>query len=108
MARAWSDAALPSEREHVTPYIWKNPDLFRIRNFESSEDLSRLRWTVDYPEDLAFVREVYRRLSGNDRFGWRDVLKLVKDEPGLAEMNAGIVRNVGYLSSLASEGSSKR
>jgi spore coat polysaccharide biosynthesis protein SpsF len=108
LARAWADAALPSEREHVTPYIWKNPQLFAVRNFENSEDLSRLRWTVDYPEDLAFVREVYSRLSVDGRFGWRDVLKLVKDEPGLAEMNAGIVRNAGYLSSLASEVSGKR
>lgn len=108
LTQAWTDAALPSEREHVTPYIWKNPELFRVHNFKNTEDLSHLRWTVDYPEDLAFVREVYRRLSGNGRFGWRDVLKLVKDEPGLAEMNAGIVRNAGYLSSLVSEGSNKQ
>ena len=60
LERAFREAKLPSEREHVTPYIWKNSRLFRAHNFEHSTDLSYLRWTVDYEEDMDFVKAIYR------------------------------------------------
>ena len=62
LERAWREARLASEREHVTPYIWKNPDNFRSANVRNSVDLSALRWTVDEAGDLEFVRAVYARL----------------------------------------------
>ncbi|HEX3145724.1 MAG TPA: glycosyltransferase family protein [Pyrinomonadaceae bacterium] len=99
LERAWREAQLSSEREHVTPYMRNHPDLFRLKNVTHSEDLSSLRWTVDEPRDLEFARAIYARF-GEQRFDMNDVLKLLRDQPDLAELNSGIARNEGYSKSL--------
>jgi len=100
LERAWLEAKLPSEREHVTPYIWKNPDKFRLANVRHHTDLSGLRWTIDYEEDLWFAREVYARLYHKAIFLMDDVLELLRTEPELARINQGIERRAGYALSL--------
>lgn len=85
---AWSQATRPYERQHVTPYIYQHPELFRLINVESPSNHSSLRWTVDTAADLEFVRSVFARLDGN--FGWRDVLTVLEQEPGLAEINRDV------------------
>ena len=103
LEKAWKEAKRPSEREHVTPYIWNHPEIFRLANVENDEDLSHLRWTLDYEEDLRFVREVYDRLYHGQVFLMKDVLALLRAEPELAQINQGITRNAGYLRSLEQE-----
>jgi spore coat polysaccharide biosynthesis protein SpsF len=103
LGRAWSEAQLHSEREHVTPYIWKQPDRFRLVNITHTTDLSSMRWTVDYPEDLAFARAVYDELYHGAVFGMRQVLDLLARRPELALLNQGIVRNAGYVRSLETD-----
>jgi spore coat polysaccharide biosynthesis protein SpsF (cytidylyltransferase family) len=103
LTTAWNEATLKSEREHVTPYIWKNPDRFRLKNFTSSENNSSLRWTIDYPEDLTFAREVYARLYNGSIFGTQDILELLRREPALSNINNNVLRNAGYLASLKAE-----
>ena len=90
LERAWREASRGPEREHVTPYIVRNLQEFRLLSVTSESDLSRHRWTVDTADDLAMVRAVYERLGSDDEFTWRDVLALVEREPGLAEMNAHV------------------
>lgn len=103
LERAWREARLPSEREHVTPYIWKQPTVFRLKNVNHSVNLSHLRWTIDYPEDLQFAREVYKRLYSGQVFGIDDILKLLSREPELSGLNAGFTRNAGYVRSVADD-----
>jgi spore coat polysaccharide biosynthesis protein SpsF (cytidylyltransferase family)/aryl-alcohol dehydrogenase-like predicted oxidoreductase len=104
LERAWREAALPSEREHVCPYIWKNPGTFRLAGLRNERDLSHLRWTVDEPRDLEFARALYALLPDPDgRFGMGEVLALLEASPGLAEINSGIQRNAGYLASSAAD-----
>lgn len=55
-------AADPYEREHVTPYVYRRPETYRLAGVARAKSLAGLRWTVDFPQDLAFVREVYARL----------------------------------------------
>ncbi len=102
LARAWREAKWLSEREHVTPYIRKHPELFRLGNIMHNEDLSAMRWTVDEPQDLEFVRSVYRHIM-RVSFGMDDVLNLLKREPGLTQINVGIGRNEGYQKSLGED-----
>ena len=104
LARAWREARLPSEREHVTPYIWKHPERFRLANVRHTEDLSALRWTVDEAADLAFARAVYARLGAGRLFGMDEVLALLAREPALREMNGSLTRNQGYAKSLRADG----
>ena len=103
LEQAWREASLLSEREHVTPYIWKNPQLFKLGSVPNTEDLSALRWTVDEERDLAFVREVYRHLDKEGMFGMADILALLQAHPELAGINQGINRNEGYEKSLRTD-----
>ncbi len=103
---AWKQAELASEREHVTPYLWKHPERFRLRSVRNTVDLSRLRWTLDYEEDLQFTSEVYARLYRGQVFGMQSILSLLEREPNLAAINTGIVRNAAYLSMVNKESSS--
>lgn len=103
LERAWKEAKLTSEREHVTPYIRKNPNIFRLVNVINGEDLSKMRWTVDELADLEFTRRVYFLLGDKGRthdFTMEDVLKILKDNPELHGINAGFERNEGYTKSL--------
>jgi spore coat polysaccharide biosynthesis protein SpsF len=100
--RAWSEARLGSEREHVTAYIWKHPDRFRLGDLQYPEDLSKLRWTVDEPQDLEFVRGIYFHLA-NGSTSMTDVLGLLRDHPELVQLNQGFARNEGYAKSLRAD-----
>lgn len=97
--KAWREACLKSEREHVTAYIYKHPETFRLGVVKNQEDLSSLRWTVDTPSDLEFVRAVYAGFR-DEHFGMENVLRFIKEHPEAAILNAGQVRNEGYLKSL--------
>ena len=56
----------PYEREHVTPYIYRRPEVFRLAGMMRRPSLAQLRWTVDVADDLAFVRGVYASLYPAD------------------------------------------
>jgi len=101
LERAWREARLPSEREHVTPYLYHHGDLFRLGSYRGERDLSGMRWTVDEPEDLEFVRRIYARLyAATPSFRMTDVLALLEQEPELASVNSRFQRNEGMQKSL--------
>jgi len=100
---AWRLAELKSEREHVSPFMQKHPELFRLGEVLNDEDLSYLRWCVDEPRDLEFVRQVYR-FFGSRHFGMKELVDLLSQQPELAAINAGIQCNEGFLKSLAKDG----
>jgi spore coat polysaccharide biosynthesis protein SpsF len=90
LKRAWREAAEPYQRVHVTPYLYQHPDRFRLLSVTAETDQSDHRWTVDTPEDLAFVRSVYARLDKPNGPSWIEVLQLLKREPGLRELNRAV------------------
>ena len=101
LARAWREATLKSEREHVGPFLGKHPELFKLGGLHLFEGLSHHRWTVDEPRDYALLQAIYDRLDRPDRvFLTNDILALMDREPGLMEINSGIIRNEGYAKSL--------
>lgn len=89
---AWKEAKKDFEREHTTPYIWENPDNFRIGNvtWESGLDYSMThRFTIDYPEDYDFIKSVYDELyPKNPLFKLTDILGLLKKKPELMNINS--------------------
>ncbi|MDT7041853.1 glycosyltransferase family protein [Candidatus Nitronereus thalassa] len=104
LERAWKEAELASEREHVTPYLHAHPELFRAGKFERFFNLAHHRWTLDEEADLRFLERVFHRLYQEDRpFVASDVLALLEREPELMSINQGIVRNEGYLRSLEAD-----
>lgn len=97
LEETWETATTDRQREHVTPYMRESGEVTR-RNVTNPVDLSRysytdestvLRWTVDYPEDLEFVREVYDRLCANGDWlvSQTAVLELLEREPELRDIN---------------------
>ncbi len=62
LATAMREARDPYEREHVTPFLYRHPERFVQARLECDPPLGHLRWTVDTPEDYAFVERVYEAL----------------------------------------------
>ena len=74
---AHREAVLPSDREHVTPFIRSHPERFRLGNYACDTNRSHLRWTVDEPEDFEFVRSIYEKLyPAKPDFGTDDILRV--------------------------------
>lgn len=84
-------ASTAAEREHVTPFIWRRPDRFRLVSVRDSEDHSDLRWTVDVAEDLEAVRAIYAEL-GQASMDHRAVLDLLRRNPNLGRINAEVTQ----------------
>jgi spore coat polysaccharide biosynthesis protein SpsF len=90
---AWREAERDFEREHTTPFIWDNPERFRIGNVEWKTGLDYSmthRWTIDYIEDYLFIESVYDELwsAARPMFSIQDVLNLLAARPGIAAINA--------------------
>jgi spore coat polysaccharide biosynthesis protein SpsF len=100
LSAAMKDASLPSDREHVTPWIRRAAGA-QIATISSSVDLSQLRWTVDYADDLELIRKMIRVLG--DRAVDADMFDMLRafDQIGAHKMLHS--RNEGYAKSLASE-----
>jgi spore coat polysaccharide biosynthesis protein SpsF len=105
LEKAWKEAKEPQHREHVMPYFYEGTELsivsrqhsegisprgFRVALLNHTTDFGDYRWTVDTPEDLEFMRQVYGRFDGRDDFSWKEVLDLVHNEPALMQINAGV------------------
>ena len=105
LEKAWKEAREPQHREHAMPYFYEGVELsavsrqlskgisprgFKVAILHHTTDFGDYRWTVDTPEDLEFMRQVFSRFDGRDDFTWKDVLDLVHDEPKLMEINAAI------------------
>lgn len=104
LEKAWHEARLASEREHVTSYIWKNSGIFRIATMENEEDLSHMRLVVDDEKDFLVVSEILRNLyREGEVFHLKDILRFLDEKPELLELNKRTVRNEGYLKSLAED-----
>ena len=89
---AWSKSTDAYQRAHVAPYMYQNPQLFKVLAIKGEKDYSSLRWTLDTEEDLEFLRAVYSRFSGRDDFEWRDVLSVLEREPHLSELNRNVAQ----------------
>lgn len=89
LERAWTEDEDPNLREHVTPYVYQNPEKFQAHGVVNDIDLSPHRWTLDTPEDLLFIRTVYEHF-GNDHFTWTDVLKFLGEHTEVVNINIEI------------------
>ena len=111
LEQAWKKAKEPQHREHVMPYFYEGVQLitdnrhrplvgslqtgisprgYNIALLHHTTDFGDYRWTVDTPEDLEFMRQVYSRFDGRDVFSWKEVLDVVHDNPELMKINSGV------------------
>ena len=101
LTKVWQSAALFSEREHITLYVPKHPEMFTIRHLEYRQDLSVKRWTMDNPEDYELLRIIFKSLyPGNPVFGMQDVLNFLTKNQDLEHINAHIRVDAGVQKSM--------
>lgn len=89
---AWNEAKKKYEREHTTPFLWENPNRFKIGNiaWEAGLDYSMShRWTIDYQEDYDFIKRVYNELwtPNHPGFSLYEILGLLVLKPELCSIN---------------------
>ena len=91
LEKAWHQASLPFEREHVMPYLYSVKDRFSTIILDAEKDYSDRRWTVDTTEDLEFIRALFNKLNCRLGFTWREVISILEENPELADINAEVV-----------------
>jgi glutamate-1-semialdehyde aminotransferase/spore coat polysaccharide biosynthesis protein SpsF (cytidylyltransferase family) len=102
LERAWKEAQMSSEKEHVTPYIWNNSSyfnksLFRSFNYSNATDYSSYRLTVDEPSDFSLIEKLIKAV-GDDK-AWLEYVSYLRTHPELTALNSSIKRNEGMIKS---------
>lgn len=106
LERACNEAKLKSDREHVTPYIWRNStfkggQLFNSVNVENPVDYSKSRITVDTLEDFLLVKSLIENLGIEKSFV--EYADFINDHKNIKELNNQYIRNEGYDKSLMND-----
>jgi spore coat polysaccharide biosynthesis protein SpsF len=97
LAKAWREATALTDREHVTPYLWRQPELFKLGKLKSAIDYSALRLTVDNEDDFRLIDLIYQDLYRPDQhFLLADVIRWLEDHPDLAATNRQHIGQEGY------------
>jgi len=88
LKEAAKEAKLPSEREHVTPFIQNRPQQYALGNLSNKKDLSGHRLTVDEIFDFDKVKRIYAALHPQKSdFSLREILSLIESDPELSSIN---------------------
>jgi spore coat polysaccharide biosynthesis protein SpsF len=106
LERAWKEATLRSDREHVTPYIWRNSSLkggtiFKSANYTEEADYNMVRMTLDEPSDLEVIQAMVNELGVNA--DWKQYADFYLSDEQVRQRNVHIQRNEGYKQSLTKD-----
>ena len=95
---AWRNARTPAEREHVTPYLYRHPELFRQKQYRQVVDQSHFRLTLDTPEDYALLKAIFEALGSKSQpITGSAVLQYLEAHPEIVAINAAIAQKpLGY------------
>ena len=109
LERAFKEANLSSEREHVTPYIWKNGTnrggiIFktgRLVNPFGDFNANDNRITIDEPEDFEVIKALIQNL-GIDKT-WKEYIDYLYKHPEIKSLNSRFRNNEGYEKSIKND-----
>ncbi|HEX3032696.1 MAG TPA: glycosyltransferase family protein [Bacillota bacterium] len=91
LEQAFNEGHQQYEREHVTPYIYQHPDLFRLKNVKLANPQDEYRWTVDTEEDFLLIKLILENIYPVNRdFRLQDILTLLAEHPEWSAINAHI------------------
>jgi len=104
LEKAYKSAEKKSDKEHVTPFIINNPDLFKPYSISNNENLGKFRLTLDRYEDYILLYEIFSNLYREGGFiDLNYVISYLTTNNKLIDINKHIVRDEGYLKSLAND-----
>lgn len=96
LQKAWKEAIQPSDREHVTPYIWRNSSYndqskFTSYSVENQINFSAIRITVDELVDFELIKKLMEEL-GTDK-SWEDYTAHILTNPTYLNLNSHLKRS---------------
>lgn len=106
LAESWREATLKSEREHVTQFIRKHPERYRLKNLECPiPGIGSKRWTLDEDKDYEMISRVYQHFisTGREDFVTEEILAYLREHPETEALNMDIRRNEGLKKSLEND-----
>ncbi len=86
LEEAWKNSTTTDEREHVTPYIYFNPEKFKIKILNLKNNMSNLRWSLDYENDVLLIREIIKKIE-NRPILMENIIDLLEKNPDLIKIN---------------------
>ena len=109
LEKAFNEATLKSEREHVTPYIWKNGSadggtIYKTYNFANpagAYNADDNRITIDEPEDFEVIKHLIMNL-GIEK-DWKTYIDYLEEHPEVKSINSRFTNNEGYVKSIAND-----
>jgi len=97
LERANRECDNPHYREHVTFFFWKYDNGFKTAQLQRDEDLSEIRFTVDYPEDLEVIEAILKKIKGKDIYGHvNEIAGVLKENPGIRDRNSKYKFGMGW------------
>ena len=99
---AWKFAKKKSEREHVTPYFYNNPNKFKIYHFKQKQDQSKFRYSIDRKEDYLLVLKILSKINTRP-IKTSDIIELLTNYPEIKKLNSHIIPNEGYVKSISED-----
>jgi len=78
------------QREHVTPYIYRDKSQFRCGIYPSQDVSGHHRWCVDEPRDFELIEKMLSALDGTDDFTWQDCRALFDVNPEWFDINSAV------------------
>lgn len=104
LVKAWREADRSFEREHVTQFIIRRPEVFKQQDFVSPVGyFGEKRWTLDEQEDYELLSAIYAHFEKEGKqesFNYIDVLNYLKENPELEKINRKFSRNEGLAKSI--------
>lgn len=86
---AWHKGTATEDREHVTPWLRRAPEIRRAVLAGPGGDLVHQRWTLDFPEDYDFFKAVFALMPAPTTIlGWQELATLLKRHPEIAAINS--------------------
>jgi spore coat polysaccharide biosynthesis protein SpsF len=92
---AASEATNPEDREHVTLFVWRQPERFRLSNVRHPVNLSHHRWTVDEAADLDLMKKIISEVyPKHPNFSLQDCLDALAEHPHWAAINSDVEQQI--------------
>jgi spore coat polysaccharide biosynthesis protein SpsF len=97
-------AKKPSEREHVTFFMWMQPDKYKIFRVDYKRDISKYRLNLDYNEDYSVLKAIFENLYPKDHnFTMENALEWLDEHPDTYKINSNIKQGQGFVKSLEAD-----
>lgn len=93
LEETFNNATIKRDREHVTTYIYNNPQKYKLGCYKSTIDYSMHRWTLDTIEDYQFISKIYEGLyRDKNYFGMMEIINFLNNNPEFLKINSGIIQ----------------